>query len=171
MKNYIPIAIVAFFFFSCQSKEEILQQQYSVEGMALYQTHCENCHQADGAGLRLKKHSMQLHLPRPNSHAICRRISAEKLPWQRIRDARKTKLVAADRPHGTPGWSSVSRHVLMFWRGCFRDGLLLRFRRRRHVTSLICESAPSYARKNSCVCADDAEAQQALLLTRFAADF
>jgi mono/diheme cytochrome c family protein len=52
MKNYIPIAIVAFFFFSCQSKEEILQQQYSVEGMALYQTHCENCHQADGAGLR-----------------------------------------------------------------------------------------------------------------------
>jgi mono/diheme cytochrome c family protein len=52
MKNYIAIAIIASFFFSCSSKEEILQQQYSVEGMALYQTHCENCHQADGAGLR-----------------------------------------------------------------------------------------------------------------------
>ena len=52
MKNYIPIAIIAFFFFSCQSKEEILQQQYAVEGMALYKTHCENCHQADGSGLR-----------------------------------------------------------------------------------------------------------------------
>jgi mono/diheme cytochrome c family protein len=52
MKNYIPIAISAFFFFSCQSKEEILQQQYAVEGMALYKTNCENCHQADGSGLR-----------------------------------------------------------------------------------------------------------------------
>ena len=46
------ILLYASFFFSCQSKEEITQQQYSVEGMALYQTHCENCHQADGAGLR-----------------------------------------------------------------------------------------------------------------------
>ena len=52
MKQYIPIAFIAFFFFSCQSKEEITQQQYVVEGMALYQTHCENCHQADGSGLR-----------------------------------------------------------------------------------------------------------------------
>lgn len=52
MKKYIPIAISAFFFFSCQSKEEILQQQYAVEGMALYKTNCENCHQADGSGLR-----------------------------------------------------------------------------------------------------------------------
>ncbi len=46
------LLLFASFFFSCTSKEEILQQQYSVEGMALYQTHCENCHQADGAGLR-----------------------------------------------------------------------------------------------------------------------
>jgi mono/diheme cytochrome c family protein len=51
MKN-LALLIFASFFFSCTSKEEILQQQYSVEGMALYQTHCENCHQADGAGLR-----------------------------------------------------------------------------------------------------------------------
>ena len=52
MKHYIPIAISAFFFFSCSSKEEITQQQYSVEGMALYKANCENCHQADGGGLR-----------------------------------------------------------------------------------------------------------------------
>lgn len=50
MKKYITIS--AFFFFSCQSKEEITQQQYSVEGMALYKANCENCHQADGSGLR-----------------------------------------------------------------------------------------------------------------------
>lgn len=52
MKKYIPFAFIAFFFFSCTSKEEILQQQYAVEGMGLYKTHCENCHQADGSGLR-----------------------------------------------------------------------------------------------------------------------
>jgi mono/diheme cytochrome c family protein len=51
MKN-LALLIFAPLFFSCQSKEEITQQQYSVEGMALYQTHCENCHQADGSGLR-----------------------------------------------------------------------------------------------------------------------
>ena len=51
MKN-LALLIFASLFLSCTSKEEILQQQYSVEGMALYQTHCENCHQADGAGLR-----------------------------------------------------------------------------------------------------------------------
>ena len=50
MKKYI--AISAFFLFSCSSKEEITQQQYSIEGMGLYKTHCENCHQADGSGLR-----------------------------------------------------------------------------------------------------------------------
>lgn len=52
MKHFIPIAFIAFFFFSCSSKEEITQQQYSVEGMALYKANCENCHQADGGGLR-----------------------------------------------------------------------------------------------------------------------
>lgn len=51
MKKLAPI-LIAFFFFSCSSKEEITQQQYSIEGMGLYKTHCENCHQADGSGLR-----------------------------------------------------------------------------------------------------------------------
>jgi mono/diheme cytochrome c family protein len=52
MKNLALLIFASFFFFSCTSKEEITQQQYSVEGMAMYKTHCENCHQADGAGLR-----------------------------------------------------------------------------------------------------------------------
>jgi mono/diheme cytochrome c family protein len=52
MKNYLPFILLAFLFFSCESKEQITQKQYSVEGMALYKTHCENCHQADGSGLR-----------------------------------------------------------------------------------------------------------------------
>lgn len=51
MKKLAPL-LIAFFFFSCSSKEEITQQQYSIEGMGLYKTHCENCHQADGSGLR-----------------------------------------------------------------------------------------------------------------------
>lgn len=51
MKKIAPL-LIAFFFFSCSSKEEITQQQYSIEGMGLYKTHCENCHQADGSGLR-----------------------------------------------------------------------------------------------------------------------
>jgi mono/diheme cytochrome c family protein len=50
MKKYITIS--AFFFFSCSSKEEIQQTQYAVEGLALYKANCENCHQADGGGLR-----------------------------------------------------------------------------------------------------------------------
>jgi mono/diheme cytochrome c family protein len=37
---------------SCQSKEEILYQQYVVEGRTLYEQHCANCHQSDGSGLR-----------------------------------------------------------------------------------------------------------------------
>lgn len=38
--------------FACQSKEEILHQQYVVEGRNLYEQHCANCHQSDGQGLR-----------------------------------------------------------------------------------------------------------------------
>lgn len=49
--KYILLLFVPIFF-SCQSREEITQEQYSVEGMALYKANCENCHQADGGGLR-----------------------------------------------------------------------------------------------------------------------
>ncbi len=34
------------------SKEEILHEQYRVEGLALYQKNCENCHQANGKGFK-----------------------------------------------------------------------------------------------------------------------
>lgn len=37
---------------SCQSKEEILYQQYVVEGRVLYEQNCANCHQSNGRGLR-----------------------------------------------------------------------------------------------------------------------
>jgi mono/diheme cytochrome c family protein len=36
---------------SCQSEEDIKNQQYFVEGMDRYQQHCANCHQPDGRGL------------------------------------------------------------------------------------------------------------------------
>lgn len=41
---FIPIL------FSCQTGD-IKRNQYFVEGLALYKTHCANCHQLDGAGL------------------------------------------------------------------------------------------------------------------------
>ncbi|RXK49764.1 c-type cytochrome [Aquirufa rosea] len=39
-------------FSACQSQEEILREQYVVEGMGQYERHCENCHQKDGSGLK-----------------------------------------------------------------------------------------------------------------------
>ncbi len=44
---FLPFVIMA-----CQNKEEITRQQYVVEGMNLYATHCANCHQLDGSGLK-----------------------------------------------------------------------------------------------------------------------
>jgi len=53
VKNIFYLAIFGMFgVLSCQSKEEILRQQYSIEGMNAYQTHCANCHQIDGKGLK-----------------------------------------------------------------------------------------------------------------------
>lgn len=53
MKNKLYLIILSIGgLFSCQSKEEILRQQYSIEGMNLYQIHCENCHLKDGKGLK-----------------------------------------------------------------------------------------------------------------------
>lgn len=53
MKTIIYLATLSILgLFSCQSKEEILRQQYSIEGMNAYQLHCENCHQKDGKGLK-----------------------------------------------------------------------------------------------------------------------
>lgn len=51
MKNILAIGLIVLFA-SCQSKEEILYQQYVVEGRSIYEKNCSNCHQTDGSGLR-----------------------------------------------------------------------------------------------------------------------
>jgi mono/diheme cytochrome c family protein len=51
MKNILFIGLIALFA-ACQSKEEILYQQYVVEGRSIYEKNCSNCHQSDGSGLR-----------------------------------------------------------------------------------------------------------------------
>ena len=51
MKNILAIGLIVLFA-SCQSKEEILYQQYVVEGRSIYEKNCSNCHQSDGSGLR-----------------------------------------------------------------------------------------------------------------------
>lgn len=53
VKPWISPLLFAFslVLFSCQSEEEVKTQQYFVEGMERYQTHCANCHQPDGGGL------------------------------------------------------------------------------------------------------------------------
>lgn len=51
MKN-LYIFCFLFSLMSCQSKEEILHQQYVVEGRVIYEKNCSNCHQSDGSGLR-----------------------------------------------------------------------------------------------------------------------
>jgi mono/diheme cytochrome c family protein len=51
MKNILLIGLIALFA-ACQSKEEVLYQQYVVEGRSIYEKNCSNCHQSDGSGLR-----------------------------------------------------------------------------------------------------------------------
>ena len=51
MKSILFISLVVLFA-SCQSKEEIMYQQYVVEGRTIYEKNCANCHQSDGSGLR-----------------------------------------------------------------------------------------------------------------------
>lgn len=51
MKIIIVISILSILIFGCQSAEEIKRNQYFVEGLELYKTHCANCHQIDGTGL------------------------------------------------------------------------------------------------------------------------
>jgi mono/diheme cytochrome c family protein len=51
MKHILFISLVVLFA-SCQSKEEIMYQQYVVEGRSIYEKNCANCHQSDGSGLR-----------------------------------------------------------------------------------------------------------------------
>jgi mono/diheme cytochrome c family protein len=52
MRKISAFMMLALGLVSCDSKEEILYQQYVVEGRVLYQTHCANCHQENGSGLK-----------------------------------------------------------------------------------------------------------------------
>lgn len=44
------VLITAGLFGSCQSEEELLKKKYIAEGMVLYRSQCQNCHQIDGTG-------------------------------------------------------------------------------------------------------------------------
>ena len=46
------LAALTFIILSCQSKEEILHEQYVIEGRIQYENNCANCHQSNGQGLR-----------------------------------------------------------------------------------------------------------------------
>jgi mono/diheme cytochrome c family protein len=50
--KYLLFINLTILFSSCQSKEEIMYQQYVVEGRSIYEKNCANCHQSDGSGLR-----------------------------------------------------------------------------------------------------------------------
>jgi mono/diheme cytochrome c family protein len=50
--KHILLAAMAFSFIACQSKEEILHEQYVIEGRIQYENNCANCHQSNGQGLR-----------------------------------------------------------------------------------------------------------------------
>lgn len=52
MKNKLLIVATLILLSSCLSKEEVLHEQYRVEGLALYEKHCQNCHQVDGKGFK-----------------------------------------------------------------------------------------------------------------------
>ena len=40
------------FFQACQSEQEIIYARYYVNGKGLYEKYCQNCHAADGSGLK-----------------------------------------------------------------------------------------------------------------------
>jgi len=52
MKNKLISGVVCILLSSCLSKEEVLHEQYRVEGLALYEKHCQNCHQEEGKGFK-----------------------------------------------------------------------------------------------------------------------
>ncbi|MDH5398668.1 MAG: cytochrome c [Cyclobacteriaceae bacterium] len=53
MKNSVIFIFIAFGAFSCfSSAEDIKLRRYMVAGERLYEQHCSNCHQLDGAGFQ-----------------------------------------------------------------------------------------------------------------------
>jgi mono/diheme cytochrome c family protein len=51
MKFILLVALVCSLV-ACQSKEEILHEQYVIEGRIQFENNCANCHQSNGEGLR-----------------------------------------------------------------------------------------------------------------------
>ncbi len=54
MKAVLPFLFFIFIiaaFLSCQNEQEIEYNRYFTAGKVVYQSHCQNCHGADGAGL------------------------------------------------------------------------------------------------------------------------
>jgi mono/diheme cytochrome c family protein len=49
--SLLPMFLSLLLLTNCQSKEAVKRDQYIAEGFNGYQTHCANCHQADGKGL------------------------------------------------------------------------------------------------------------------------
>ena len=51
---YILFVIVSIgiIFQACQTEDQITYARYYVNGKGLYETHCQNCHAADGSGLK-----------------------------------------------------------------------------------------------------------------------
>ena len=43
---------IGIFLQSCKTENEITYARYYVNGKGLYETHCQNCHAADGSGLK-----------------------------------------------------------------------------------------------------------------------
>jgi mono/diheme cytochrome c family protein len=72
MRKISAFMMLALGLVSCDSKEEILYQQYVVEGRVLYQTHCANCHQENGSGLK------DLY-PAISQPALCKSIKTDEL--------------------------------------------------------------------------------------------
>lgn len=50
--KFILLAALMCSLVACQSKEEILHEQYVIEGRVQYENNCANCHQSNGEGLR-----------------------------------------------------------------------------------------------------------------------
>lgn len=51
---YIIFAVTSLFliFQACQTEDQITYARYYVNGKGLYEKHCQNCHAADGSGLK-----------------------------------------------------------------------------------------------------------------------
>ncbi|HEY9559692.1 MAG TPA: cytochrome c [Anseongella sp.] len=50
LRTTIAVIAMTVSFSACNNKQEILKKKYIAEGMVLYRSQCQNCHQIDGTG-------------------------------------------------------------------------------------------------------------------------